>query len=444
MDSENTAVRTDVAIVGAGVSGLATAFRLKAAGVDCLVFEREQEVGGRTKVVKIDGSYAPAGAGVVYVGTETDQMLGELGVERRPIVPTYFGCHYDGLTIVAANDGQLIGGLPLSATAKSELVDVLARIRADYALYCVNGLSNASDSISKQSFADYLGPMHPELQTFLARIAHPSCMIPGDQISAKYAIRYLVSKMARDAEHIAFIPRGFQDLAFALHDRVSDEVRLETNVRRIESLGQGYRLDIETPHGPGEVHAKALVLAVPGPEVGKVMPSLPEWKTKAIAGVGSMTQVVMSVVLDDVPQAIWSGIYNTAVVGRRFDWISDCRAGTGLGAADGRTILQIGIVGERAVATLARGDEEITREWLDDLEYVFPGSRRAVVGSHVQRWEHCFAMPRWDRHIYLPDAQRPAGGVFFAGDYASASAGTHGCIDSAGRVAGEVSAYLRP
>ena len=54
----------------------------------------------------------------------------------------------------------------------------------------------------------------------------------------------------------------------------------------------------------------------------------------------------------------------------------------------------------------------------------------------------CFAMPRWNRHLFLEEAMRPVDGVFFAGDYASESAGTHGCLNSADRVSNEVREFL--
>jgi len=44
-----------VAVVGAGISGLSTAFYLKKGGADVTVFEKSAEAGGKMKTVREDG-----------------------------------------------------------------------------------------------------------------------------------------------------------------------------------------------------------------------------------------------------------------------------------------------------------------------------------------------------------------------------------------------------
>ncbi len=45
----------DVAVVGAGISGLSVALRLQKAGVDVKVFEKEEKVGGNIQTEEIEG-----------------------------------------------------------------------------------------------------------------------------------------------------------------------------------------------------------------------------------------------------------------------------------------------------------------------------------------------------------------------------------------------------
>jgi hypothetical protein len=56
----------------------------------------------------------------------------------------------------------------------------------------------------------------------------------------------------------------------------------------------------------------------------------------------------------------------------------------------------------------------------------------------VQTWEHCFALLRPERAAAVEDLQRPVGAMHFAGDWTSPSAGTHGALGEAGRVADAV------
>ena len=77
---------TDVVIVGAGLAGLAAARRLAASGVDCLVVEARDRVGGRTlnhsigddKIVEVGGQW------VGPTQTRVLELIRELGLETFP------------------------------------------------------------------------------------------------------------------------------------------------------------------------------------------------------------------------------------------------------------------------------------------------------------------------------------------------------------------------
>ena len=53
--SEMTTTSRDVIVIGAGISGLTAAWRLKQAGVDVCVLESEHEVGGAMRTERRDG-----------------------------------------------------------------------------------------------------------------------------------------------------------------------------------------------------------------------------------------------------------------------------------------------------------------------------------------------------------------------------------------------------
>ena len=78
--------QTDVVIVGAGLAGLAAARRLTAEGIDCVVLEARDRVGGRTlnhsigdgKIVEVGGQW------VGPTQTRVLELMRELGLESFP------------------------------------------------------------------------------------------------------------------------------------------------------------------------------------------------------------------------------------------------------------------------------------------------------------------------------------------------------------------------
>ena len=69
---EAMAHNVDVVVVGAGLSGLTTAYRLVRQGIDrVVVLEAKDRVGGRTLTTTVDGTVLDAGATIVAPAQKT-------------------------------------------------------------------------------------------------------------------------------------------------------------------------------------------------------------------------------------------------------------------------------------------------------------------------------------------------------------------------------------
>ena len=95
-----------VAIVGAGLAGLCCARALSRAGVDCVVLEADDRVGGRVFTLREpfeDDQYADAGGEFVDTShTELLALIDQLGLEVEEAgteAPVELLVHRDGETV---------------------------------------------------------------------------------------------------------------------------------------------------------------------------------------------------------------------------------------------------------------------------------------------------------------------------------------------------------
>jgi oxygen-dependent protoporphyrinogen oxidase len=121
----NSSHRTAV-VVGAGISGLSCAYRLKASGVDVLLLERGTGVGGVIRSELIDGFLIERGPNSSQGTEELLRLVDELGIsqdliEGDPKAPAYV-CFGGRLHVVPSNPRSFLASKLLSATGKIRLL----------------------------------------------------------------------------------------------------------------------------------------------------------------------------------------------------------------------------------------------------------------------------------------------------------------------------------
>ncbi len=127
-------MKTNIAIVGAGLAGLALADRLEREGVDCLLLEARERIGGRILTRQAAASHVDLGPSWYWQGQPRIAQL----VERFGLSP--FWQHDDGAIIAEDASGQMHRGAGFASMGGSlRLAGGMARL--------VQGLS---DSIRRE------------------------------------------------------------------------------------------------------------------------------------------------------------------------------------------------------------------------------------------------------------------------------------------------------
>lgn len=429
----------DVAIVGGGVAGHSAAYRLR--DRDIRLFEKEETVGGRARTVIVAGEPVNFGPQIAYLGTPTEDLCRELGIGFIELKPQTYSYHFNGKTVVARNDEEIVERVAMSPEGRADFRDTVATISRLYGEYAGRGLTTASDALAEISFADWLGDRHSEVAAFFDAACVAASTAFADQLSAQYAIRYVAAYLVRDDQHRSFIPAGVNEISKTLRSHLGERVETGVEVLGVERTTGGFALRIRRGRDEERTEAREVIFAVPGPEVPALMPALPEWKRRALTDVPYAAYTGMGVVVDGAAETEWDDSFITLVEGREIQTIfhqtMHHRASR---SPEQKSVLSLYIHNRPAEAYLDRTDDEAQRErWLDELAAVYPGTRGRIAGTTpVFRWRHCFAYPTADRPKLLKDLAAPVEGLHFAGDYASLTAGMHGAIESGARAASEI------
>lgn len=429
----------DVAIIGGGVAGHSAAYRLR--DREIRLFEKEDTVGGRARTMTIAGEPVNFGPQIAYLGTPTEDLCRELGIEFIELKPKTYSYHFNGKTVVARDDAEIVEQIAMSPEGRADFRETVATISRLYGDYAGRGLTAASDALAEISFAEWLGDRHPEVVAFFDAACVAASTAFADQLSAQYAIRYVAAYLVRDDQHRSFIPTGVNEIAKTLRRHLGDRVETGVEVLGVERTPGGFTLRLRRGAGEDRVEAREIVFAVPGPLVPGLMPGLPDWKRRALAGVPYAAYTGMGVVVEGAVENEWDDSFITLVQGRELQTIfhqtMHHRAARN---PDQKSVLNLYIHNRPAEAYLARTDDDDQRaRWLEELAAVYPGTRGRIAGTTpVFRWPHCFAYPTADRPKLLEALAAPIEGVHFAGDYASLTAGMHGAIASGQRAATEI------
>ncbi|KAJ4729428.1 Protoporphyrinogen oxidase [Melia azedarach] len=116
-----------VAVVGAGVSGLAAAYKLKSNGVNVMIFEAEGRAGGKLRSISQDGLIWDEGANTMTESEiEVKSLLDDLGIREKQQFPISQNKRYiarnGAPVLIPSNPIALIKSNILSAQSKFQII----------------------------------------------------------------------------------------------------------------------------------------------------------------------------------------------------------------------------------------------------------------------------------------------------------------------------------
>lgn len=248
--------RTDVVIVGAGFTGLAAALEFQRAGIDFLVLEARDRVGGRVEAV-CNGLGERIDSGGQFLCEDMPEVMALAKAHGKTFIETYV-------------DGEFITHPSMTPARAERTYHVSMAIRER-----MNRIDPDDPAIAGLTVADWLERQHDEAD---AKAAFRS-LVEGLWCLAadKVPLWYLIDNDRRITNEVFelqyFLGDTMQSLAEDLAFALGDRLRLNEAVTRVEREPQGVRIIV----GAATIEAREVLIALPPATAAKLdfAPALP-------------------------------------------------------------------------------------------------------------------------------------------------------------------------
>ena len=427
-----------IIVVGAGLAGLAAARVLSAQGVDVIVLEARQRVGGRVYTLDSVSGHPEAGANVL--GSSYGRVIDSARAGNVALHPVprggATGFAIGGQRILAAewenSPANPLSGplrrLSPSALLGAALRDNPLRASTDWQNPVFANLDVPADAYLRVlGFDDAAIALIDANNSYGNRIGDTS-MVSFLRVGSNFARGAAMGQPPLEAEG------GNSRLPEALASALGDRVKRGVDITSVRTVSEGLRL--EDSNGQS-YEADALILALPIPALRRLeLPPLSDLQREGIDQIeyNKVTQVHLLV---DTPSTSEQGPgswWTDGPVGRLF-----LREGT-----DGEPgNLTVWINGDDCDKLRDLSTEEAGEQVRRQVETLLPEAAGSLSVSAVVRWaDDPFAGGSWAVWApgqigrYLDALQTPVGNIFFAGEHlARANPGMEGAMESGERAA---------
>jgi len=381
-----------VAVVGAGVAGLAAALALQDEGAEVVVLESSSQVGGKVRVSDVGG--VPVDEGADSILRRVPYAV-ELAVRAGfdLISPTAGAAYLWSRGRMRPLPPGTVMGMPadLGALVRSRILSPAGLARAGLDLVLpgepVTGDVAVGDLVRRRLGREVVERLVDPLLggVYAGRADVLSLQATVPQLAATAAQHRSLVVAARAARGtpsagpvFAGIRGGIGHLPPVLAKDL--DVRLETTVRALDRTASGWRLETGSAAAPAYLDVDAVVVAVPAAPAARLL--APHAAASELAGVGYASVGIVALVLDGPSPGEGSGFLVPAVEGRVLKGATFTSRKWGRSDA---TVVRcsVGRYGEER--DLQRTDEELVAAVLAELSQAV-GPLPPLVDSRVTRW----------------------------------------------------------
>jgi oxygen-dependent protoporphyrinogen oxidase len=414
--------RLDVAVVGAGIAGLAAAFQLQGAGRSVEVFEAADAVGGRMRAYQHDGYIVESGTETLathgYDGTW--RLIRDVGLAKSDVLPvrSMTAVWRDGRPHVGVGHpfGMLTGsGLSFAGrlSLTGALMSLLPRLRG------FDVRRPAGSVLGVMTVAEFARGRHPELLDYMLQ---PAVATAWGWRPDRSCVAPLMSTMLATRGLTGW--RTYREGMDMLARRLAEKVTVHTArpVVKVSDGPDGAQLLFQDGQ---TLTAGTVLLAVPAPVALTLHPSMPDDERVYLAACGYTPMIRVTCLLDQPLQLArrrgQPAVYALLVPQREDSVLSGLtieHVKAANRARPGRGLVSLLSARTATDDLLDRPDAEVSEALLERAEHFLPGLRRACREASVHRFPHAApeATPEALR-LQAAFVARPARRIEYAGDW---------------------------
>ncbi|MEY3288371.1 MAG: hypothetical protein RLZZ419_613 [Pseudomonadota bacterium] len=420
----------DVLIVGAGLSGLSSAYYLKKAGKKAVILEMSPHIGGRIRTASYaDNAQAEVGLEEFWESNPAIQILHELHVPLETSYTSFSSFYYQGKLYPFTHKSNLeFLQSVISADEMNTYKKWDEKMTALYKQLDIRPLAGNLLALKEISFADWIretSGLSVKTQEFVRIETEPEYATSWQQLSALDGIAewHFFSGEGQSPYHVV---GGNQRATQAIADFVgNDNIRINQLVTHIKSTDTGVEVTT-TDMGTFQqqvYRAKYVITTVPLFRLNDIQfnPPLSSDRKEAIRTQLGGAYFTAHVLVDNKASHYW-----TAKGESLLPILSDGLLGViyeGKSEANKDAVLNLLVTGTHAESFNARanGLEDHQKTLLEAFEKQWPGFSPSIKQMTFYRY-HPRAIASWpvgrSRFDSLSDSLRlPQGRIYFAGDF---------------------------
>jgi oxygen-dependent protoporphyrinogen oxidase len=305
-----------VGIVGGGITGLTAAWTLAEAGVDVVVLEARDRLGGVIRTDLIDDVPVEAGPDAFLAGDEVLALCASIGLQDDLIPPAVFGAYLWSRGRLRRLPPSVVSGLPARPlqAMRAGLLSPLGAVRAGAEVFVpgpLNGPDVAVGALIRRRFGREV--LERLVDPLLAgrRAGHPDDMSLRsaeprvNTLARSHRSLLLGLRQERRSGNLPAGPPQFlapsggmerlvDALAGGLRARLGPGcIRTGTPVARVGSRGERMTLELE---GGGTLHVDGVVVCVPAPRAAGLVGGLSEDAGRELEGIRFASTAVVTFV----------------------------------------------------------------------------------------------------------------------------------------------------